>query len=122
MNKPLLEKVIETITAHPEKFDMGRWCGTAKCIGGWAATLVDVHPELAPKKNGTETESVKLTGQRELELTDQQAENLLYATNWPKPFGPPLSRENDLGIWEHKISVARAVKRIRHFIATEGKE
>ena len=45
---PLLRKVMEYVTAHPEEHDQHYWgvkrveappCGTTHCIGGWALVL-----------------------------------------------------------------------------------
>jgi len=46
-NIPLLRKVMEHITAHPEEYDQREYavrteCGTTHCIAGWAVALSDV--------------------------------------------------------------------------------
>jgi len=44
-NAPLLLKVLEHITAHPEEHNQRNWgirrtgCGTAYCFAGWAAVM-----------------------------------------------------------------------------------
>lgn len=50
MNIPLLRKVMEHITAHPEEYDQREYavrteCGTKHCIAGWAVVLAD-NPEI----------------------------------------------------------------------------
>lgn len=39
VNVPLLRKVMEHITEHPEEHDQQQWCGTACCIAGHAALM-----------------------------------------------------------------------------------
>lgn len=47
INVPLLRKVLEHITAHPEEWDQEVWakkttensCGTACCVAGWTAVF-----------------------------------------------------------------------------------
>jgi hypothetical protein len=44
-NWPLIEKVLDHVTAHPDELDMGVWaqsnaqCGTTACFAGWAIIL-----------------------------------------------------------------------------------
>ncbi len=33
------ERVLDAIDANPDQFDMTAWCGTTRCIAGWAAHL-----------------------------------------------------------------------------------
>lgn len=52
LNVPLLTKVLEHVTAHPEEWDQSNWavrrdCGTTYCVAGWTVTMtghdVDWH-------------------------------------------------------------------------------
>ena len=92
---PLLRKVLEHITAHPEEHDQNYWgyrslllgCGTTHCIGGWALVLSGA--DLAWATSGDLAlavvdgqVSVPLTGaQKVLGLTDGEAGRLFYAKN-----------------------------------------
>jgi len=40
INVPLLLKICDVISKHPEQFDINEWdCGTKACIAGWALRL-----------------------------------------------------------------------------------
>jgi hypothetical protein len=120
MNVELLRKVQEAILADPKSFDMSDFqrdteCGTAYCIGGWAA-------KLAGERVGARE------GQEALDLTYEQANRLFYVTDirwiedhdteeidlWPKQFQGVNSP------W--LPTPQQAVDRIDWFIDTEGRE
>ena len=140
MNVALLEKIIEAIQAQPEKFDMSRWfnrlqdendnfCGTTQCIGGWALVLgMSIDPiediyytendgsRLAESANG-EKQWINDIAQKVLDLSFCQADRLFHVMNWNEKF---MRDYDDAQTPEEKAAVA--VARIRHFIATEGRE
>lgn len=39
LNIELAERVLTQITEHPETHDQVEWCGSRKCVAGWACTL-----------------------------------------------------------------------------------
>lgn len=50
INAPLLRKVLDHITAHPEEWDQTDWasmtsCGTACCVAGHAAVMTGHTPD-----------------------------------------------------------------------------
>lgn len=59
LNVPLLSKVLEHVTAHPEEWDQANWavqrdCGTTYCVAGWTVAMtghdIDWH-EYDPNDN-----------------------------------------------------------------------
>lgn len=40
-NYQAFEAVLEKILEQPLEFDMSEWCGSTKCIAGWACLLFD---------------------------------------------------------------------------------
>jgi hypothetical protein len=108
MNTPLLRRIQRQIDKSPERFLMGQRssrvaCGTAFCIGGWAHALTE-----------TELNPGMYLAQEPLGLTDDEAYRLIWMHQWPQQFRGP-----DDGSEE---AAARAIRRIEHFIQTEGRE
>lgn len=131
------------ISAHPGQLDMDRWfgmddhpypsdfdiareerfnpvhnCGTTACIGGWAVAL---NP---PGKNEEDPEKgyhfalfVYDRAIDLLQITEEQAEALFHAEQWPDPFCGQY-----YGADTPEARAKAAVARIGHFIATEGKK
>lgn len=115
MNIPLLRRIQRQIDKAPERFQMGRLfiehpCGSSFCICGWAATLSGLTP-YCDEFYGFES---RFTGQKELGLTADQAARLIYMGKWPAQFQGPDDYSEE--------AAARAIARISHFIATEGRE
>ncbi len=112
MNKELLYQIIDVIAKEPKTFDMSTWgCGTTACIGGWAlrlthSTWLSVH------------EDIHLMARRVLELSDDEARRLFYTKHWPESF----KRDYVLCYANPEKQTDVAIRRIRHFIATDGRE
>lgn len=56
VNVPLLRKVLEHITEHPEEWDQTVWarptaCGTAYCVAGWAVTMAGLTVDMERLNN-----------------------------------------------------------------------
>lgn len=124
MNVALLEKIAEVIVEQPDNFDMGDWhCDSSHCIGGWAQLLSGL-PQTKDASNmadllGLEFEPERLEDEGpDLHAHDNcESGRLFYEGNWPSKFRYYGSEEYD------SADVARvAAARIRHFIATEGRE
>lgn len=131
INVRLLRRIAKHIAAEPRRFQMGEWiyrkeefpaklfpeyshrneptmhrfapCGTAACIGGWAEILAGVG------KPGKPLSSHQAIG------GDTPA--LFNVDNWPSQFAQPYL---DAATPAKRVRIA--VKRIEHFIATEGTE
>lgn len=93
LNVPLLTKVLDHITAHPEEHDQRSWairkdgCGTACCVAGWAVVMSG-HEfawwEWSDGDVADETVDHELIGhvaQRELGLTYEQARLMFRGDN-----------------------------------------
>lgn len=109
LNVPLLRKIKDQITAHPNDFYMCSWkCGTACCIGGWALTLsgVDFRDEDAELE---ELASLALG------LTKGQANGLFYANCWPKDLRARYYQSSNEPNWEER-QAAIACERIDRLI------
>lgn len=131
INVELLEQVAAAIERNSKKFDMRHWrgsemnkvpntglrklldlpqrkerCGTTYCIAGWTVHL----------GGGDMSGNLPAQAQRLLGLNFEQGRRLFYDYNWPVKFQRCQRTENDTDrAWE-------AAERIRHFIATDGKE
>lgn len=108
MNKELLERVARHIEANPEEFSMDEWdCGTTACIAGWALRL-----------SGENWRAVGSTEPEDLiDITYEQGSALFYQSGWPHPF-----RSDYYCAATHVGQAITSAARIRHFIATEGRE
>lgn len=109
INEPLLQKVMDHVTAHPEEFDMAEWatqkpdCGTTLCIAGHAAVMAghDLSwswwqrspgsPPVLTAARTTGGHLIKRVAQEALGLTDEQAYRLFLDM-----VDRPLDR-----IWDH---------------------
>jgi len=116
MNTQLFREIQKQIQKTPEKFSMSCFltdqccynpqsifqdgCGATACIAGWAIVLSGVtkYPEELCFRKATVL----------LQLSDEQGQRLFFDCYWPTEFLPSTS-EN-------------AVKRIEHFIETNGEE
>lgn len=137
MNIRLLRKIQARILAEPKRFDMDSWivpkdeqtrpsCGTACCIGGWAAVengwkskqYKDEDGDWANlfiSPNGTTSRYdsvIASAAQKLLDITDEQASRLFYTCSWPEPYKSGA----DNGTPEYRA--ANGVARIKHFIET----
>lgn len=120
INVDLLKKVAKHIEEEPKRLDMDRWfveyinldklppfvpsCGTVGCLAGWAAHL------------GNQPIRAYEGGRLALELDHSQARRLFYLDKWPEEF--ELAYYNARS---HDKRVKITVKRIEHFIETEGR-
>jgi len=83
-------------------------CGTAYCIAGWAEHLMRLDGKNLSRKG-------RFVGQVALGLrSDEKTMRLILMSRWPARF-----QGIDDG---SKKAAKRAVARIDHFIATEGRE
>lgn len=102
LNVPLLTKVLDHVTAHPEEWNQTVWavehsCGTACCVAGWAAVMAGYELKFdgsavcgcgCTDALDGDTASYTTTGefisdvaQRELGLTESQAKTLFSGCN-----------------------------------------
>ena len=140
MNVKLLREVEKRILAEPRRFDMMTFgdkldkeaiealgeeappCGTVACIAGHVDWMT--HPRLfaASVALGDYDDSIVERAAKELGLgfepsQDTNAGRLFFDNEWPEKFQAALA--------EAKTPLQRAevaVKRIEHFIKTNGKE
>ena len=142
MNVKLLRKVEKRILAEPRRFDMMTFgtklnkrtikalgkqappCGTVACIAGhddWMA-----HPRLFAASVAIDRfhrdDSIEKRAAKELGLVfdpsqDTNAGRLFFDDEWPKKFQAAFSKAKT-PLQRAKV----AVKRIEHFIKTNGKE
>lgn len=138
MNRTLFRKIAQNILDEPRHFDMGSWiepdkttqrptCGTACCIGGWAAVeqgwKIIAIPDgiyfdnwfISPegKKYGGVSELVN-AAQKALQINDTEANSLFYTKNWPDEFRHIAEDEDETPI----VKAKNAVERIEYFINT----
>ena len=99
INVGLLLKVADQITKHPEQFRMSVFdCGTAACIGGWAARL-------------SEIEIKSICDYRiALGMSHAQELELFLEANWPIHFQSFYYPESP------EIRASKAVLRIHAFL------
>lgn len=123
-----LLEIAEKIEEYPEHFDMNTWhggmlgpllsiahptaCGTTHCIAGWAEVL---YPEVRNKWKST-----LMRAMCALDLDSEQKERLFYTESWPDQLRGPRRYRLNFAFYQPTASDAAA--RIRHFIATNGKE
>lgn len=138
MNVRLLRRIQKHILEEPRRFKMSGWvsieskavpeafdldvdgaphwkfakCGTAACIGGWAAIL-------GTSKDAAEIALSDVGGLAEklLDLTDVEAKRLFHVIYWPEQFSSKYVRALSPA---SRVKIAAA--RITHFIKTRGKE
>ena len=81
-NTPLLRRIMEHVTAHPDEHDQSSWgyrdgCGTTRCIAGWAVELSDAEPLWrAPLRFGQFRGGARMADGRMLDVQDAAAELL----------------------------------------------
>lgn len=145
MNVELLRQVEAHILAEPKRLHMRTWivrqrhvhklvnqngdsrdyarCGTAACIAGWAVLIVH-EPPGAPEFDPAETNpstgmanwDVYNEAKSLLSLERRQADRLFDPINWPVAFAAGARDDGS------KATAEAAVRRIEHFISTEGRE
>ena len=117
MNVKLLRRIQRWLMRlrHPEHFDMNSFgekgnCGTSYCIAGKALQLKGYElgegDFYSPKGKRVRIED---TAASLLGLTLDEASRLFYQSNWPPEFRGDRTPQE-------------AVRRIEHFIETEGQE
>lgn len=86
INIPLLRKVMDHITAHPEEHDQTTWgqrrhCGTTFCVAGWAVQFAG-HEIVWPSDDEAEFvedgQAIADVAETALGLTPWQAEQLFH--------------------------------------------
>lgn len=117
MNTQLLLQIADRIAKRPEQFQMMEWfkhnrqCGTACCIGGWTIQLC--RSCVCSYEVGQEAARLL---DLDYDISGHGAANRLFAfTLWPAQFK----------VWEVEGTpefAEQAVRRIHHFIQTEGRE
>lgn len=76
MNIKLLKRIKRQILRNPKQFSMAHWhCGTTHCIAGWAQVLAGKAPDV---------HHAVWDARHALAISDEQADQLFYRTNWPK--------------------------------------
>lgn len=91
-------------------------CGTAACIAGWVVTIsMGVNPDKAANSEVCTLSSTAVKAAGILNLKEEEVDRLFYFSQWPKRF----RKFDDEGTEEF---AQQAIKRIDHFIETDGKE
>lgn len=119
MNIPLLKRIQRQIDKSPDLFLMDctgqkRECGTAYCIAGWACVLSGVPLSFEEDPDGVRSFEGMEKAEDLLQISNLQGDNLFLEDQWPVEF------QRDDGVREPLPALA--IKRIDHFIATEGRE
>lgn len=108
MNVPLLLEVCDRISKHPENFSMWTFISRDKTVGCIAGLVFLM-------RGGDYPGSVKNRARELLELDCAETERLFYVDYWPELFRRAYK--------ESRAERAEiAVRRIHHFIQTEGRE
>jgi hypothetical protein len=97
INVPLLRKVLEHVTAHPEEWEQGQWgiqvdtaCGSAHCVAGHAAMMAGAKPVWNVHARTMENVTIPETGEAKsvfryaaevLGLSDAQGMRMFDAFN-----------------------------------------
>jgi len=129
MNKERLLELADVIERAPvESFDMDDWlrlnvnapCGTAACIAGHTCLHFvagyDNRFEVAKARGvsiGVLFSSIEIAARDVLELTDEEADRLFFASSWP-------SEWEEIYENEHKTRNKVASAYIREFVRTDG--
>ena len=100
----LLRKVKTKIKNKPHAYNQAMPCGTVQCICGWMKFFAGLVKIAELHEGGGAI------------LTRDQYDRLFNASMWPKKF-----YRNKGASWQ-KIKASTAIRRIDHFIATDGKE
>lgn len=129
MNIPRLEAIKDHIRAHPESFDMDIYhndCGTVGCLAGHAIFMFgDKEAFLAKRERLIKEDDKKAyyklpakLAEDILDLTHKEGLHLFIEEEWPEGF-----REEYYDAFrDTKERAEIAIRRIDHFIATEGQE
>lgn len=115
MNTRLLRRIQKRILKEPENFYMPTWhCGTAHCIGGWAAVLS------APKNEPFDFSSYEFENAiKFLKLNSVKNDtDLLFCSRWPNKYSMPYN----LALrYENRAKAAQiAAELIDYFIECKG--
>jgi hypothetical protein len=126
MNVKLLRRIQKHILAEPKRLDMGHFiarksdgsglvvrfpqCGTVACIAGWAVTL--------STKEKLDYRRIEGRARQLLGITQTQAKNLFFDSNWPQQFAERLGLTEP----QTKAHARITAKRIDHFLKTKGAE
>lgn len=140
MNTELLLKIADKIVKHPDGFYMEYFfgvripktgyikrlldnsdiklklltrCNTVACIGGTAILLTNREVELQSKN------AIVLSSEI-LDLDCEQARKLFLLERWPRVFKNDYI--NAISVNDYMTAAEVAVKRIHHFINTNGEE
>ncbi len=88
INIPLLRKVLDHITEHPEEWEQDLWamrreCGTSFCVAGHAAVMAghQIRWDDGVATHTTEHATIRAVATRELGLTNLQSLRLFNADN-----------------------------------------
>lgn len=129
MNIELLERIAAHIEANAKTFDMSTFydpCGSTCCIAGEAvrmtsAVMFNRLRELA-EKEGPYSSNAEWSdaGRDALQIDEMMATRLFHAFEWPEPFRTQY--EDVLMARDSTKGATIGVARIKHFIATEGRE
>lgn len=134
MNIPLLKAVRDKIASEPHQFEMAHYftrfldckdahkikipdCGTACCIAGWALAIHKGKKPNVLKDDGASTgrEAAGVLG-----IDHIGSECLFHESFWPSQF--KSLNGIDFSYLTKKQQAKLAVKRINHFIRTNGEE
>lgn len=128
MNIELLERVAEQIESHPEKYDQNFWCGTQHCIAGTTLALCgqNIRDYVASDHSEEPTSlrnHIAEAAMQVLDLTAEQA-GRLFLGGEDGPFERMWMTDSKLQYEDLSLKdrANAAADRIRHFIATEGRE
>jgi hypothetical protein len=124
MNVELMNKVADAIEAHPEAYDQSTFCGTPCCYVGHAEIIVfgrDVYQKHVESMGSPGPHDFVASGIDLFGITRDQAEALIgFGDSWPEPFASKYTAAVAGRDAEGRASAGAA--RLRHFIATEGRE
>lgn len=136
MNVELLRKVEKHILEEPKRLYMSKWirrvkqhelldqagnpreyasCGTAACIAGWAVILNN-EPFDEREPDFFNPSPIFEKARTILQLTEPEAIRLFEPLHWPTQFYVGLADDGS------KIAAETTVRRIEHFIDTEGQD
>lgn len=120
MNIKLLKQVRDYIKTHPDKYDQGKWCGTACCVAGTAAFLsgqLSARKVRSAERFGPVACEMRDVARKALRLSQEKADRLFNA-EWNHL---PERYRVDSGM-DGETQAAIAYDRINLFIETRGAE
>lgn len=135
-------KILRQVAAHileePKRLNMSDWghtyakaggrippCRTVGCIAGWSIFLnqpeewkamLATDSDLCDSANGL-LANPAVTARKILGITESQERRLFYADAWPDKYWDAFTLAKS-----KKVEAQIASDRIKHFIATKGKE